>query len=97
MSRGETCITVVSCVEDHKAVVEIADDGPGIPAGAKDHIFDMFYTAGSRSADSRRGLGLGLALCKSIVEAHHGIITVEKNKPTGTLFRLTLPAEEVTI
>jgi len=96
-TQAGSCITVVSCVEDHKAVVEIADDGPGIPAGAKDHIFDMFYTAGSRSADSRRGLGLGLALCKSIVEAHHGIITVEKNKPTGTLFRLTLPAEEVTI
>lgn len=73
------------------------DDGPGIPASAKDRIFDMFYTASSAGADSRRGLGLGLALCKSIINAHGGEITVADNSPKGTIFRFTLPAEEVTI
>ena len=56
----------------------------------------MFYTVHHGAADSRRGLGLGLALCKSIITAHGGIISVEDNHPKGALFRFTLPAEEVT-
>ena len=80
-----------------QVVIEIADDGPGISDEAKAHIFDMFYTTGGTVADSRRGLGLGLSLCKSIMEVHAGQITVEDNRPQGTIFRLTLPIEEVTL
>lgn len=75
--------------------VSIADDGPGISDAAKEHLFDMFYTAQTAHADSRRGLGLGLSLCKSIVEAHGGAITVQDNKPQGAVFTFTLPLEEV--
>ena len=75
--------------------IRVADDGPGIPGGAKPKLFDMFYTAGNAWADSRRGLGLGLALCKSIVSAHGGAITVTDNVPHGTVFTFTLQAEEV--
>ena len=75
--------------------VEIADDGNGIPDEEKAHLFDMFYTASSAVADSRRGLGLGLALCKSIVTAHGGSISVRDNLPHGAVFRFTLQAEEV--
>ena len=57
----------------------------------------MFYTGQDKIADGRRGLGLGLALCRSIVEAHGGEITLEDNQPTGCCFRFTIPAEEVTI
>ena len=46
-------------------------------------------------ADSRRSLGLGLFLCKSIVTAHGGMISVKDNQPHGTIFEFTLPAEEV--
>ncbi len=92
-----SAIAVSISKKNQNAVVEIADDGPGIPASAKDRIFDMFYTASSAGADSRRGLGLGLALCKSIINAHGGEITVADNSPKGTIFRFTLPAEEVTI
>lgn len=78
-------------------VTEIADDGPGIPDDAKQRIFDMFYTAGTKVADSRRSLGLGLALCKSIITAHGGTINVTDNIPVGTVFQFTLPIEEVTL
>lgn len=90
-------ISISSRIVNNQAVVEIADDGPGIADAAKKHIFDMFYTAGIKTADSRRGLGLGLSLCKSIMEVHGGDIAVEDNKPQGTLFRLSLPLEEVTL
>lgn len=78
-------------------ITEVADDGPGIPDEAKPRIFDMFYTANVRIADSRRSMGLGLALCKSIITAHGGSISVENNTPCGTVFRFTLPVEEVTL
>lgn len=75
------------------AVVEIADDGPGIADEDKPHIFEMFYS-GKTAADSRRGLGLGLALCKSIVSAHGGTIAVRDNQPQGSVFSFSLQAEE---
>lgn len=76
-------------------LIRIADDGPGISDEAKLHLFDMFYTADIGKADSRRGLGLGLSLCKSIVDAHGGKISVSNNKPHGAVFTFTLPLEEV--
>ena len=76
-------------------VVRIADDGPGISDEAKAQVFDMFYSGANQVADSRRSLGLGLFLCKSIVTAHGGTITVKDNRPRGTVFEFTLPAEEV--
>lgn len=77
------------------AEVSIADDGPGIPDEAKPRVFDMFYSEANRIVDSRRSLGLGLALCKSIVTAHGGTIEVSDNVPAGTVFTFTLPAGEV--
>ena len=76
-------------------VVTVSDNGPGIPDTQKPHIFDMFYSGANRVADSRRSLGLGLSLCKSIVTAHGGSISVADNRPSGTVFTFTLPAGEV--
>lgn len=75
--------------------VRIADDGPGISDEAKAKLFDMFYTANNARGDGRRGLGLGLSLCRSIVQAHGGSITVEDNYPKGAIFSFTLPLVEV--
>lgn len=75
--------------------VRIADDGPGISDEAKARLFDMFYTANNARGDGRRGLGLGLSLCRSIVQAHGGSITVEDNYPKGAIFSFTLPLAEV--
>ena len=55
----------------------------------------MFYTTGHKSADGKRGMGLGLPLCRAILNAHKGIIEVLDNTPSGSIFRLILPAEEV--
>ncbi len=79
---------------DDKAVIQISDNGPGIPDEMKPHIFDMFYSGANKVADSRRSLGLGLSLCKSIVNAHGGQLTVADNKPHGTIFTFTLAVKE---
>ncbi|HWQ78789.1 MAG TPA: sensor histidine kinase KdpD [Anaerovoracaceae bacterium] len=90
-------ITISAQREKEMALVEIADDGPGISDEAKARLFDMFYTANNVRGDGRRGLGLGLSLCKSIIEAHGGKICVKDNVPQGTVFCFTLQAEEVDI
>ena len=77
--------------------VSVEDNGPGISNDMKPHIFEMFYTGKSAVSDGRRGIGLGLALCKSIVEAHGGMIGMTDNIPSGCRFSFTLPAGEVTI
>ena len=75
----------------------VTDDGPGIPEESRDKLFDMFYTLGKTRSDGRRGLGLGLALCRSIVAAHGGVIDVQNAAPHGACFRFTLPRTEVTL
>lgn len=75
--------------------ISVADNGPGIPDQAKPHIFDMFYSASNQIADSRRSMGLGLALCKSIVNVHGGEIVVSDYKPHGSIFTFSIPAGEV--
>lgn len=90
-------ITVSARREKHMVLIEVTDDGPGISDEAQVKLFDMFYTADNPGGDGRRGLGLGLALCKSIVHAHGGTIAVKDNVPQGTVFYFTLQAEEVRI
>ena len=92
--KGSEIIIESTKEEDH-IVVSVSDNGPGIADDVKPHIFEMFYTGKSKIADGRRGLGLGLALCKSIVEAHGGTIELSDNEPCGCRFSFTLPAAEV--
>lgn len=80
-----------------RAEISVADNGPGISDEAKSKVFDMFYSGANNIADSRRSIGLGLSLCKSIITAHGGEISVSDNKPHGTVFKFTLPAKEVEI
>jgi len=90
-------ITISTAAAGSFLATEVADNGPGIADADKAHIFDMFYTCGTGVVDSRRSLGLGLALCRSIISAHGGEITVRDNVPCGTIFRFTLPIDEVTL
>lgn len=88
--KGST-IHISSSSQDGKAVIEVADDGPGIADAEKARVFERFYTIADGEGDHRRGTGLGLALCKSIVSAHGGDIVVLDNHPHGAIFRVTLP------
>jgi signal transduction histidine kinase len=74
-------------------VLEVTDNGPGLPVGAGPEIFEPFVT-GTRDAASRSGrrAGLGLALCKRLIERHGGAIAVASQPHEGARFRLTLPA-----
>ena len=90
-------IWICGCREDGKAKISVTDDGPGIDDEMKPHIFEMFYTGKNTVADSRRSFGIGLTLCKSIVELHGGTLTLTDNVPHGCIFTFTLPLSEVTL
>ncbi len=77
--------------------VSVSDNGIGIPDTEKKKVFDMFYTGNNKIADSRRSLGLGLHLCRSIVNAHGGEISLRDNIPQGCVFEFTIPSGEVKI
>ena len=82
---------------EDRLVIEISDNGNGISDTDKLKIFDMFFTSSNNTGDNRRGLGLGLSLCQSIINAHDGEIWVSDNKPKGTIFSFTLKSKEVKI
>ena len=73
--------------------MEVADEGTGIPSADKEHIFEMFYTTSTGKGDGRRGMGIGLALCRSIIRAMGGEIGVRDNVPGGTVFFFNLQRE----
>jgi len=76
-----------------KIEISVSDTGRGIDEGVKDNLFDKFVTLDKAVTDGSRGIGLGLAICKAIVEAHGGTIYAESNKPRGAVFTFTLPME----
>ena len=77
--------------------ITVSDNGPGIPDGEKEKVFDMFYSGTGRKPESRRSVGMGLALCRAIVQAHGGEIWLRDNVPAGASFTFTLPRSEVNI
>ena len=74
--------------QDKNVVFQVVDDGPGIPPDSMSHLFDTFWQA--RKSD-RRGVGLGLAIAKGLVEAHGGKIWVESTVDHGSTFSFSLP------
>jgi two-component system sensor histidine kinase KdpD len=87
--RG-TLIRVSAHAEGDRLVVEVTDEGPGIPAVALPHLFDKFYRVAG-GAGQPKGTGLGLAVVKGLVEAHGGTISVDSAPSRGTSFRFELP------
>jgi signal transduction histidine kinase len=72
---------------EHRAAVR--DSGPGIDPTHLERVFEAFYTTKSR------GVGMGLSICRSIIDAHGGRLWAEANEPRGTIFQFTLPAVQV--
>jgi two-component system sensor histidine kinase KdpD len=69
--------------------IAVADNGPGLPAGQEEALFEKF-TRGERES-ARPGVGLGLAICRAIVEAHGGTIRAINQPQGGAAFEFTLP------
>jgi two-component system sensor histidine kinase KdpD len=73
--------------------IAVADFGPGIPLGQEKHLFEKFYQANKEGAQS--GVGLGLTICRAIVEAHGGSIGVHNKPEGGAVFTFTLPNDQL--
>lgn len=89
-----TKIAISAHATDNAAYIEVADNGPGVPPGSEEKIFEKFYRGTLAAPDGRRGIGLGLAICRAIVQAHGGQITVENCRTGGAQFRIVLPRTE---
>jgi two-component system sensor histidine kinase KdpD len=86
-------ITVSAYPKNGDAVFEVSDNGSGIPARDLPYIFDRFYTI-DKGTSKRKGMGLGLAICKSIALAHGGKITVVNRDGGGAVFKAVIPIGE---
>jgi two-component system OmpR family sensor kinase len=82
--------TITAAARENNVVVEVSDDGPGVPAGQLPRIFDRFYRGAAPS--ERPGAGLGLAIVTTVAAAHHGTAQAAPNEPSGLRVTLTLPA-----
>ncbi|MBO4360182.1 MAG: histidine kinase, partial [Eubacteriaceae bacterium] len=81
--------------DDSFAYISVADNGEGIADVDKEKVFEMFYSGDNKPMmDSSRSLGLGLALCRTIVKAHGGDIILKDNEPAGSVFTFSLPTFE---
>ncbi len=85
-------IRIATRTKDGSVLLEVADNGPGIPRTERVHVFESFYTVDNGLTDAHRSVGLGLSLCSSIMAAHQGSITLVPVEPHGCRFELTLPA-----
>ena len=86
-------ITVRVLREDDDAVVTVADEGRGVPEAVRDRIFEPFVTGHAETAEPRGGNGLGLFICKRIVERHDGTVTME-DQGGGSIFVVRLPWDD---
>jgi C4-dicarboxylate-specific signal transduction histidine kinase len=81
---------LISTDQDHRAIlVAVRDSGPGLDPLHLERVFDAFYTTKSS------GMGMGLLICRSIIDAHGGRLWAEANEPRGAIFQFTLPAVQV--
>ncbi len=91
----ESIIEVKVYENKENVVFKVIDNGIGINEEILPNIFDRFFTNGNKISDSSRGVGLGLAICKSIVEAHGGTISAKNQEGGGAIFRFDIPKEDI--
>ncbi|MBP7706565.1 MAG: HAMP domain-containing protein [Candidatus Aminicenantes bacterium] len=82
-------------VKDREVLIEVADDGPGIPAEQAPKVFERFYRADLSRSSQTGGAGLGLAIARWAVEANGGRIELESREGDGSTFRLVIPQTQV--
>ena len=84
-----SCIEINAAVKNDVAEIAVEDNGPGLPAGMEEQVFEKFTRGQKESATA--GVGLGLAICRAIINAHRGRIWAEKSHLGGARFVFTLP------
>ncbi|MBK6792872.1 MAG: GHKL domain-containing protein [Anaerolineales bacterium] len=84
-------IKIKTIIEQQQVIIQVIDNGYGIPAADLPFIFNRFYRVRSGKANEIEGNGLGLAIVKSIVEQHNGHLSVESEPGKGSLFSVRLP------
>ncbi|MFY0519662.1 DUF4118 domain-containing protein [Lysinibacillus sp. UGB7] len=89
-TSSDSHITFIAKEVGESVHFSIMDNGPGIDDALKETLFEPFVTGKVQRSDSRRGLGLGLALCQTILRLHGSELTVSDNKPQGTIFNFSL-------
>jgi two-component system sensor histidine kinase KdpD len=87
-------IELAARLAQDRVEIRVADNGPGIPPGSESRVFEKFYRGSSSTADGRRGVGLGLAICQGIIQAHAGRIIARNRPGGGAEFLIWLPCEE---
>ncbi|MBU3159602.1 DUF4118 domain-containing protein [Clostridium frigoris] len=90
-TQSDSIIEIKVSQKDENVFFEVSDNGHGIPKKDIEYIFDRFYTKTNGISLKKRGIGLGLAICKSIVEAHNGHMEVFNNSTGGATFKFSLP------
>jgi signal transduction histidine kinase len=89
---AEDRIVIAARPEDGRAVIEVSDEGEGIPLDQQPRIFDRFARVDNGRTRQNGGTGLGLAIVKAIVEAHGGSVSVQSRVGEGATFQISLPA-----
>lgn len=90
-SPASSAIEITGRKDAGLIVIEVADHGPGIPAGSEGIIFEKFVRATRQTNRTGDGVGLGLAICRAIAQAHNGAIVASNRPSGGAIFRVTLP------
>ncbi|MEA2322119.1 MAG: hypothetical protein QOD81_1969 [Solirubrobacteraceae bacterium] len=85
-------VRVVAWRSGAEVAVTVADAGPGIPAGAREHVFERFFRLDAARGRAQGGSGLGLSICRDIAEAHGGRVWVDSKEGAGSAFTFALPS-----
>jgi PAS domain S-box-containing protein len=89
VERGRRSLSIATSLRENRDIVlTVSDTGPGVTADSLERIFEAFHTT------KENGMGMGLAICRSIAEAHGGRLSAEQNSPHGMIFRLSLPSHK---
>jgi signal transduction histidine kinase len=89
MPAGARMLTIRSeACAPNEVIIAVEDSGPGIDPKDVDHIFDPFFTTKSQ------GMGMGLSICRSIIEAHHGQLSASPGITRGAVFQIALPSNK---
>ena len=88
---GDQKIEVAVKMKHNQCLISVIDKGPGIDEGEQSYIFDKFYRIGNEETRTKKGSGLGLYIAKQFIELHNGNIQYKKNKPSGSIFTISIP------